>query len=133
MRKNLTDRILRRWPDWFRIGSDTPKSVRFAGFECFDGWFDIIWRSLEAIEPSVVREKERWRKQKRAFQIVQVKEKFGALHIYCSPTTVKTQGAFEQAEKESLRTCEMCGRPGHLREDGGLLRVRCEECEAPSE
>jgi hypothetical protein len=133
MRKELEERILHRWPDWFRTGVDVPRAARFFGFECFDGWFDIVWRSLEAIEPSVNREKERWRKQKRAFWIVQVKEKFGALRIYCSPTTVETQGAFERAEKESLRTCELCGRTGHLRESGGLLRVRCEECEPRSE
>lgn len=74
-------------------------------------------------------EDRRWRRQKRAFQIVEVKEKFGLLRVCCSPTTVETQGAIFQAEKESRRTCELCGRPGCLREDGGRLRVRCESCE----
>lgn len=37
------------------------------------------------------------------------------------------EAIIDQAERESTRTCEACGRPGKLNERG-WLSVRCEEC-----
>lgn len=53
MRKELEDKIFRRWPDWFRAGIDGTRSLMGFGYQCGDGWFDILWRCFEAIEPSV--------------------------------------------------------------------------------
>ena len=130
MRKELEDKIFRRWPDWFRASIDGTRSLMGFGFQCGDGWFDILWRCFEAIEPSVADETKCW----HPFEIVEVKEKFGVLRICGSPTIIETLAAIERAEAESLTACELCGRPGHLsylsRSKKGLssVRVQWESC-----
>ena len=70
--------------------------------------------------------------------IVQVKEKYGTLRIYFSGYGVLDDGVhtpvdvhtLEMAlETASSHICELCGRPGTLRE-GGWWVTRCDECEA---
>lgn len=59
-------------------------------------------------------------------QIYQVKEKFGGLRFYIGEGTKEIFDRIDQAEEESERTCEQCGKPGVLRE-GGWLKTLCDE------
>jgi hypothetical protein len=49
------------------------------GFPHGDGWFDILWRLCEDLDPLV---KEFEQSTVRQFEILQVKEKFGGLRIH---------------------------------------------------
>ena len=57
----------------------------------------------------------------RQFEVLQVKEKFGGLRFYVN---CRKEEAIRQrigaAAEESFRTCEVCGQPGKLREDGWI-------------
>lgn len=56
----------------------------------------------------------------------QIKEKFGGLRFYIGGTTPEIDDAITRAERESMRTCETCGRKGVLR-TGGWLQTLCDE------
>lgn len=54
--------------------------------------------------------------------IVQIKEKFGRLRVYFDPGQADTDALEEmidQAELESGKTCELCGKPGKGMISGG--------------
>jgi len=117
MNNELQQRFLERWPAWFDTKGDIRKTLMSSGFCHGDGWFDILWRLLEDLEPLVGG---------RQFQVLQVKEKFGGLRVYVSSTTDEIQTRIESAEQESLGTCEICGRPGR-RHEAGWIKTLCDE------
>jgi len=57
----------------------------------------------------------------------QVKEKFGTLRFYMTTGSNEMYNLIDEAEKESAKTCEFCGKPGKLRSGGWLLTL-CDEC-----
>src|SRR5208283_513733 len=86
------------------------------GFECDNGWFDLIWRLCEHIEPLVDKD----------FYVVQVKEKFGGLRFYTSGTLNGVVYEYIQdAENEAIHTCESCGKPGKLKKINGWYLTAC--------
>lgn len=61
----------------------------------------------------------------RTFQVLQVKEKLGGLRVYVvSDASPAIHERVDTAERESYCLCEVCGRPGVLRER--LLRTLCD-------
>jgi len=92
------------------------------GFAHGDGWFDIVWRLCEDLEP-LVREAEK--ATGRPFEVLQVKQKLGGLRFYVNHGTDAIQERIETAETESLRTCEVCGQPRKRRE-GDWMRTVCD-------
>ena len=98
------------------------------GFECGDGWFNLIDRLSDEIEKEcqrLLREEEL--KEKDLPIAVQVKEKFGTLRFYMSYSTAEIEQMICKAENESNNTCERCGAPGTLNTEG-WWSVRCEKC-----
>lgn len=87
------------------------------GFECGNGWFNILWRLSKDILPLA---------QGREMYAMQVKEKYGTLRFYMNQTTDEIEKRIEQAEEETEVTCETCGEPGKIRE-GGWISVRCDK------
>jgi hypothetical protein len=61
----------------------------------------------------------------------QVKEKFGGLRFYIGGGSDAIFARIDQAERESYKTCELCGEPGK-RTHHGWIRVECETHEALS-
>jgi hypothetical protein len=125
MRSELEQRLVERWPSWFAVDGD-PLETRMAdGFAHDDGWFDIVWRLCEELEPLVA---EAEKASGRPFEVLQVKEKFGGLRFHVSHRhrTDAILQRIEAAELESLRTCEVCGKPGKRRE-GGCNRTVCDD------
>lgn len=84
-----------------------------------DGWYQIIWDLCEEIEPHV--------KDDPGFHFIQVKEKFGTIRVYVSHYTDQIQASLTKADKRSSYTCEVCGKPGKLR-DSSWLRTYCDDC-----
>lgn len=57
--------------------------------------------------------------------IKQVKEKFGTLRVYVDGGTERTNGLVRFAESMSAVTCEVCGNPGQLDQNGGWIKTHC--------
>ena len=95
------------------------------GFECGDGWFNIIDQLMHNIQGHID-----WKN--RDFEIVpqvtldQVKEKFGALRFYYSGGDDIIAGMVRLAESMSVVTCEVCGSPGKFRGKSWFY-TSCEE------
>lgn len=118
--------LCERYPMLFAMCSRGPRESAMAfGFECGDGWFDIIDAAsakLEAINRGLGKEK---------IVAEQVKEKFGGLRYYLSaPPSVCDQAYAIAAEAEhaSEKTCEACGKPGVLRNIKFWLTTLCDKC-----
>ncbi len=89
------------------------------GFECDDGWFELIYNLSKKLDTLV----KKFRKEECVDDFpfaFQVKEKFGTLRFYLSTHTDEMSKLITEAEKESARTCEVCGSFGVLRASGWL-------------
>lgn len=92
------------------------------GFECGDGWFDLLKKLSERLEEiSTLKGLD--------IQAVQVKEKYGTLRFYIEGGDDEANKAIDEAEKESEHTCEQCGKEGRATERWGWYRTLCQECE----
>jgi len=124
MNEAHTEQLYRECPILF---GDHTKSMRETcmcwGFECGDGWFDLIFtlsRKIEAIVTKLPTEERP--------VAMQVKEKFGGLRFYMTSHHDEIEKLISQAEYDSERTCETCGKPGTLHTDG-WWRCLCDICE----
>lgn len=113
------------------------------GFQHGDGWFDLLWRLCERLDPVVAAaEKETGRQFEvldgrqlevlnveiivDARQVLQVKEKFGALRFYANYNNDAISTLIEAAAVESFYTCEVCGQPGKCR-GGSWVQTLCDD------
>lgn len=123
MRKELEQKLVARWPNWFGLAGNPRLSPMARGFEHGDGWYSILWRLCVDLEPMVTElEKETGER----FEVVQVKEKLGTLRFYVSHHSDAINERITEAQKESSRTCEVCGQPGRTR-SGGWVQTLCDE------
>jgi predicted RNA-binding Zn-ribbon protein involved in translation (DUF1610 family) len=97
-----------------------PTLVSYWGFECGDGWKDLIHRLSQAIALHA---------ESVGIDIVatQVKEKFGTLRFHVDGGDNEIRRLIDAAEHESEFTCESCGAPGTL-ERKGRHSTRCALC-----
>lgn len=92
------------------------------GFECDDGWFNIIDQLCASIQSHIDMSERRREHALRNNQeakdacpqviAFQVKEKFGTLRFYISGGDDSVRGMIRMAEAMSSVTCEVCGTPG---------------------
>ncbi len=99
----------------------------FWGFECGDGWHRMIYDLSAAVEASarhrgVDPDSDEWP------LVQQVKEKYGGLRSYLWNANEEIGKLVEEAERQSLRTCEQCGQAGRVR-DGSWVHTLCDQCE----
>lgn len=109
--------------EYRRIQAKHPSLVTVR-FECYVGWFPLIERYLDEVARLLA---EHPGSEYRAWQ---VKEKFAGLRLYAGTTADISDGvhaADARAEDEAERTCEVCGRPGVLRQRGQWYLTRCED------
>jgi hypothetical protein len=125
MRKELEQKFVERWPTWFHIDGDISQTLMSFGFEHGDGWFDIVWRLCEELEPLVAEVEV---KTGRPFEVLQVKEKLGGLRFWTNLEVDAIANRIQAAELESLYTCEVCGQPGARRTERGMIRTVCGTC-----
>jgi hypothetical protein len=124
MRKEVEQKLVGRWPRWFDTEGDVRHTSMSWGFCNGDGWFEILWRLCEDLEPLVAGHE---------FKVLQVKEKFGGLRFYVRFDGLRLSHADDAisrrigaAMEESFHTCEVCGKPGELRE-ARWIRTLCDE------
>ena len=97
------------------------------GFECGDGWFDLIWKLSKDIEAEADKAgldsgSDNWPRAE------QVKEKFGSLRFYVANGSKAIYDLIQKAEAKSSCTCEDCGLPGSTKE-GSWIHTTCDVCE----
>lgn len=84
------------------------------GIACGDGWFDLTDDFFAGLQEAV-------REASMAQPVAgQVKEKCGTLRFYLSGAEPEISRLVQEAERRSAVTCEICGRPGALRQPGGV-------------
>jgi len=123
MRKELEDKLIKRFPKWFSLNGGARPPLAFR-FHCGDGWFETLWRLCVDLE-SMVTELERERGER--FEVVQVKEKVGTLSFYVSHHSDGINERILAAQNESAWTCEVCGQPGKQRKTDGGVRAACDD------
>jgi hypothetical protein len=106
MSPELTQKLLDKYPKLF-------SSKQFWGFECGDGWFDLLDYLCGAIKEHTYDSDE--------VTVDQVKEKFGRLRFYLSREDDVMHGMVSMAEHMSGQICETCGNRGETR--GGSWMV----------
>ena len=91
------------------------------GFECGDGWFDLLKDCIEKI-------KEICERDHVETKIAQIKEKYGTLRFYLDHYTNDIGTVVDEAEEKSKITCEECGKEGSLKQIRGWYSTKCNEC-----
>ncbi|MEN3145239.1 hypothetical protein ABDF71_24935 [Ochrobactrum sp. WV_118_8] len=114
------------------------------GWEIDVGWVGIVDQYFDIVDRVVP--------ENVGFKVVQIKEKFGALRLYCQPVLplmktkqtdddvivshqprklepweLELQVAKTLAEQRSYFVCERCGQPGRLRVRDGYYFTACDE------
>jgi hypothetical protein len=108
------------------------------GFECGDGWFNILDQLMGNIQHHIDWNNQNFEKgytqYKQVAQVTldQVKEKFGTLRFYYTGGDDIVDGMVRMAESMTGVTCEECGNPGEQR-GGGWIHTYCEPCEIKRE
>lgn len=100
MNSKKTEKLFQKYPDLFNQDS------LVYGFECQDGWFDILTNFAEQI-----RHYRSDRVCVTKFEIIQVKQKMGALRIYANGCDAVIRSLIEEAEEQSQSVCELDGEP----------------------
>ena len=108
MNPDLTQKLLDKYPKLF-------SNQQFWGFECGDGWYDIIDHLCGAITQYTHDPDEVY--------VDQIKEKFGKLRFYLSREDNVMHGMVTLAEYMSGHTCEICGKHGKMRVNGWMVTL----------
>ncbi len=103
-----TQRLFERFDHLYRGRYLPPTQNRMSeGFDCGDGWYDLICELSEQIEAHC-----RAYAEATDLIVVQVKQKFGELRFYVRPRILAVEEMIEAAREKSRRTCELTGQPG---------------------
>jgi hypothetical protein len=101
------------------------------GFECGDGWFNILDQLMSNIQHYIDWNNKNFEKGYKQYKQVpqvtldQVKEKFGTLRFYYTGGDDVIDGMVRMAESMSAVTCEQCGNPGTTGGQGWITTL-CE-------
>jgi len=136
MTKELAQKLFDRF-EFYRPHLPMTVNLMCFGFECGDGWFQLIWdlsekleelekKKLESIPSNEIAKEELLDSNEHKFNVVQVKEKFGTLRFYADNASNEQYDLINEAEKLSETTCEVCGKKGQLRGNGWYY-VACDE------
>ena len=126
MKQELDDYLCKVYPKLFADrNKPMTETCMCWGFECGDGWFNIINQLCQNIQHHID-----WKNKSEEVvpQVVvdQVKEKFGSLRFYYHGGDDYISGLVSMAESMSGVTCEVCGSPGESRNEG-WIKVLCDE------
>jgi hypothetical protein len=113
MNEKLEKKLSEKYPILYRYTSEKTKPLipMIFGFECGDGWYNIIDKLSAEIEKynKVVMESDIPEDDKYPVIAFQVKEKFGGLRFYVGGAPEFIHELITKAENESYEVCENCG------------------------
>lgn len=104
--------------------NDESLDFSFPSFECHKGWYRIINGFLLCMDRYVYARRI-WEPSQDFldFSVIQIKEKFGGLRIYCSYEDDYIKGVIGLAEIMAYNTCEISGEPGFLHQKNGWFKT----------
>lgn len=111
MTPELEQKLIDKYPKLF-------SNKQFFGFECGDGWFDLLDYLCGSLLTYTYGDEE--------IYVDQVKEKFGRLRFYLSKEDDVMHGMVSMAEHMSGQICEVCGNRGKTR-SGSWLVTLCDK------
>lgn len=121
MKADLDNKLCNDFPEIFRDRWSDPQTTLMCwGFECGDGWYDILHDLCQDIMIYCVATGDKVPKA------VQVKEKWGGLRFYVDSCSDEVYYIINNYEKKSYRTCEVCGGRGVVR-DNGWVKTLCDQ------
>jgi hypothetical protein len=122
MSPEKTKILFEKYPELF-VEKDFPpnQSNMCFGFECSDGWFNLLDNLCKSIMGY-----QKYNKTS-SVHVNQVKEKFGSLRFYYTGGDDYIDGMVRLAEVISETTCEECGDAGKIDYSAGWLRCRCDK------
>jgi hypothetical protein len=121
MTDDLEEQLLKDFPDLFITkGLGFPK---FGGFKCQDGWYDLIRELSQEITYEL---EQQFGPESRVIYATQVKEKYGTLRFYMNNHVPEIASLIHDYEHKSSRICEVCGKPGKMR-DLNWIQTLCDE------
>ena len=123
MNKELDDKLTQSCPILY---GDKHSDVELWGFQCGDGWFDILWDLSQKLEHLIKQWIKEHPKSGHIPRASVVKEKFGGLRFYMTCATPEMQKHIDSAERLSLTTCEVCGAIGEKRM-GARISTLCDQ------
>jgi hypothetical protein len=128
MKSELQRRLIEKYPKLYAGCHKPPsESLMAFGFQCDDGWFDLIDTLSENLMIIVAEHGERDANFSGNFTVMHVKEKYGTLSFYAGPRIDKANAVIDFAESMSAKICETCGNRGRLR--GALwFKALCDSC-----
>lgn len=111
MNKKNTNKLYKSFPYLYR-GRTKPisESSMSWGFQCDDGWFDLIFELSSQIE-------EYRTKNGIEAEVSTVKQKFGSLSYYIhfdDQTDPYIDNLIDEAMQKSIHVCEICGKDGEM-------------------
>ena len=110
MNQEYTDYLFKNFPFFHPEAPLTESSMSY-GFDCGDGWFNLIKKLCEKLMALDLE----------GFRVVQVKKKFSGLRFYVDfapgidGDKIETVSLLiEEAEEESYDICDICGKTSCL-------------------
>lgn len=116
MNEQLERQLVEDFPTLFEFRPGVPVNIAVG-----DGWEPIIRGLSEKLAVWAYRNES-------PVRFRQIKEKFGELRLSLEGGDEYVADLVRQAEQQSWTTCETCGRPGVLREEG-WMKTRCDPCQ----
>jgi hypothetical protein len=127
MREELDSLLCQKYPKMFvNRNKSMQETCMYWGFECSDGWFDLIDKLCESIQSYIDNNSHAPDRIIPQVTVDQVKEKFGTLRFYTTGGDRLIDGMIWFAESMSGRICETCGAPGETR-GRGYIYTACNE------
>ena len=90
-----------------------------------DGWRSLVGLTIRRLSDAIAAH------PKAVLRITSIEQKYGSLRILYSGSGIPAaavdaiENVLTMAEAVSEHTCELCGSPGRLFEDRGMLGARC--------
>lgn len=94
--------------------------IELFGLEIRKGWLPLV-------EP-IINKVQELKEAGSDVEIMQVKEKWGALQIYLLNAPEELLKLARDAQEKSTRICEECGKPATQTEVNGWVYTRCSDC-----
>lgn len=122
MKQEYDNILCNKYPEIFTHRHNKKQPI-YWGFECGDGWFELIDRLC-----GIIQNRIKYSPDTQQVVALQVKEKFGSLRFYYRGGDDYIRGAVELAEFYSGRICESCGNKSSIQNINGWFTTRCENC-----
>ncbi|MPN35826.1 hypothetical protein SDC9_183328 [bioreactor metagenome] len=117
MKEELEQKLQDDFKFMQRFHGDNSNLYWVYGAEIEDGWFDLIYNMCKEVESAG-----------SDFLPTQIKQKHGRLRVYYKSNTEIISETISRYEKMSTNICEICGRPGKIREVYGWITPLCNDC-----